>query len=54
MIGAGSRGGERVHNATVIEQRSGVPCLGTLPFLGRPPQLPANDDWLAADFWTRA
>lgn len=43
----------RTHNATVIEQRSGVPCLGALPFLGRPPQLPTNDDWLIPDFWTR-
>lgn len=43
----------RIHNATVIEQRSGVPCLGTLPFLGRPPQLPTDDDWLVPDFWTR-
>ncbi len=44
----------RTHNAAVIEERSGVPCLGTLPFLGRPPQWPASDDWLVSDFWTRA
>jgi dethiobiotin synthetase len=46
----------RAHNGTVIEQRSGVPCLGTLPFLGRPPTLPASrsaDEWLVPDFWTR-
>ncbi|PRQ09403.1 dethiobiotin synthase [Enhygromyxa salina] len=43
----------RSHNATVIEQRSGVPCLGNLPFLGRPPRLPENDDWLVSDFWSR-
>jgi dethiobiotin synthetase len=44
----------RRHNATVIEQRSGVPCLGNLPFLGRPPQAPDNDEWLVPDFWARA
>lgn len=44
----------RLHNATVIEQRSGVPCLGNLPFLGRPPQLPETDDWLVPDFWAHA
>lgn len=44
----------RLHNASVIEQRSGVPCLGTLPFLGRPPQSPDDDDWLIPDFWARA
>lgn len=41
----------RAHNIAVIEQRSGVPCLGNLPFLGRPPQRPTSDDWLAPDFW---
>jgi dethiobiotin synthetase len=44
----------RQHNASVIEQRSGVPCLGNLPFLGRPPQSPETDDWLVPDFWGRA
>ena len=44
----------RAHNATVIEQRSGVPCLGTLPFMGRPAMLSPQDDWLVPDFWTRA
>lgn len=44
----------RAHNVKVIEQRSGVPCLGTLPFLGRPPVLPTSDEWLAEDFWARA
>ncbi len=44
----------RPHNAAVIEQRSGVPCLGTLPFLGRPPSLPSDDAWLVPDFWQRA
>lgn len=44
----------RRHNASVIEERSGVPCLGTLPFLGRPPHSPETDDWLIADFWSRA
>jgi dethiobiotin synthetase len=43
----------RSHNATVIEQRSGVPCLGSLPFLGRPPSFPEDDDWLIPDFWPR-
>jgi dethiobiotin synthetase len=43
----------RTHNAAVIEQRSGVPCLGVLPFLGRPPQLPSTDEWLVPDFWAR-
>jgi dethiobiotin synthetase len=43
----------RPHNASVIEQRSGVPCLGNLPFLGRPPQSPENDAWLVPDFWPR-
>jgi len=44
----------RRHNASMIEQRSGVPCLGTLPFLGRPPQSPETDDWLREDFWALA
>jgi dethiobiotin synthetase len=43
----------RLHNVTVIEQRSGVPCLGALPFLGRPPILPEQDEWLVLDIWTR-
>jgi len=43
----------RAHNIAVIEQRSGVPCLGNLPFLGRPPQRPVNDAWLAPGFWDR-
>ena len=43
----------RTHNAQVIEQRSGVPCLGNLPFLGRPPQLPETDEWLAPGAWDR-
>lgn len=43
----------RLHNATVIEQRSGIPCLGSLPFLGRPPILPEHDEWLVDDFWLR-
>ena len=43
----------RSHNAAVIETRSGVPCLGSLPFLGRPNVLPTDDDWLAEAFWTR-
>jgi dethiobiotin synthetase len=43
----------RRHNVAVIEQRSGVPCLGKLPFLGRPVTLPATDEWLVPDFWAR-
>ena len=43
----------RADNVAVIEQRSGVPCLGKLPFLGRPPALPDTDDWLVPDFWAR-
>jgi dethiobiotin synthetase len=43
----------REHNKTVIEQRSGVPCLGSLPFLGRPNEYPEDDSWLVADFWPR-
>lgn len=43
----------REHNTTVIEQRSGVPCLGNLPFLGRPPIYPDDDAWLVPDFWSR-
>ncbi|PRQ03565.1 ATP-dependent dethiobiotin synthetase BioD 1 [Enhygromyxa salina] len=43
----------RSHNGTVIEQRSGVPCLGSLPYLGRPPSFPEDDGWLAPDFWPR-
>lgn len=49
----GRKDPSRRHNATVIEQRSGVPCLGTLPFLGRPPTLPDDDEWLVPDFWSR-
>lgn len=43
----------RKHNTKVIEQRSGVPCLGSLPFLGRPPIYPDTDTWLVDDFWSR-
>jgi dethiobiotin synthetase len=43
----------RSHNATVIEQRSGVPCLGSLPFLGRPNEYPGDDGWLVPGFWPR-
>ena len=43
----------RVHNGTVIEQRSGVPCLGSLPFLGRPNEVPTDDGWLVPGFWPR-
>ena len=43
----------RSHNSKVIETRSGVPCLGKLPFLGRPNTLPADDDWLVPEFWPR-
>jgi dethiobiotin synthetase len=43
----------RSHNKTVIEQRSGVPCLGSLPFLGRPSDYPTDDRWLAPEFWPR-
>ncbi|NVB38124.1 dethiobiotin synthase [Pseudenhygromyxa sp. WMMC2535] len=43
----------RDHNAAVIETRGALPCLGSLPFLGRPPVLPEDDTWLAADFWSR-
>lgn len=43
----------RAHNATVIEERSGVPCLGSLPFLGRPPTLPHDDAWLSESAWPR-
>jgi len=41
----------REHNAQVIETRSGVPCLGSLPFLGRPARAPADDGWLVEAFW---
>lgn len=43
----------RLHNAKVIEQRSGVPCLGNLPFLGRPNDYPDDDGWLVPGFWPR-
>lgn len=43
----------REDNPTVIEQRSGVPTLGSLPFLGRPAVLPIADDWLIPGFWSR-
>ena len=43
----------RSANADVIEQKSGVPCLGKLPFLGRPPNREPEDDWLVPDFWSR-
>jgi dethiobiotin synthetase len=43
----------REDNPTVVEQRSGVPTLGSLPFLGRPPILPTTDDWLIPGFWSR-
>ncbi len=43
----------REHNVAVIEQRSGIPCLGALPFLGRPPVLPEHDEWLVAGLWSR-
>jgi dethiobiotin synthetase len=43
----------RSTNAPVIEQRSGVPCLGSLPFLGRPNDFPSDDDWLVPGFWPR-
>jgi dethiobiotin synthetase len=43
----------RADNTAVIEQRAELPCLGQLPYLGRPAQLPARDDWLAPDVWAR-
>lgn len=43
----------REHNKTVIEQRSGVPCLGSLPFLLRPTDYPQDDSWLAPECWSR-
>lgn len=43
----------RADNAAVIEARSGVPVLASLPFLGRPPQLPSHDAWLREDLWSR-
>jgi dethiobiotin synthetase len=43
----------RSHNSVVIEQRSGVPCLGTLPYLGNPVAYPESDDWLISDFWQK-
>ena len=43
----------REDNPTIIEQRAGVPTLGSLPFLGRPPMLPLADDWLVPGFWSR-
>ncbi|MFV8751097.1 dethiobiotin synthase [Nannocystaceae bacterium ST9] len=42
----------REDNPKVIEQRSGVPTLGQLPFLGRPPVMPTHDDWLIPGFWS--
>jgi len=43
----------REDNPAVVEQRSGVPTLGLLPFLGRPPELPSDDAWLVEGFWSR-
>lgn len=43
----------REDNPKVIEQRSGVPTLGCLPFLGRPIELPSDDEWLLPGFWSR-
>lgn len=43
----------RRHNGAVIEHRSGVPCLGSLPYLGRPLTYPADDSWLTTDFWSQ-
>lgn len=42
----------REHNARVIEARSGVPCLGQLPFLGRPPSWPERHTWHSPDLWS--
>ncbi len=43
----------RIHNAEVIEAASGVPCLGKLPFCGRPFQAPSSDGWLDSRVWPR-
>lgn len=43
----------REHNAVIIEQKSGVPCLGRLPFLGRPSAPPTDDAWLDPRVWSR-
>jgi dethiobiotin synthetase len=40
-------------NAEVIAHRSELPCLGYLPFLGKPQTLPENDDWHLPDLWPR-
>ncbi|EDM74138.1 dethiobiotin synthase [Plesiocystis pacifica SIR-1] len=43
----------RGHNAEVIATRSGLPCLGRLPFLGRPPVYPDDSSWLQPEIWSR-
>ena len=43
----------RADNVKVIEARAELPCLGQLPFLGRPPNLPDHEEWLDAEIWTR-
>lgn len=43
----------RADNVAVIEARAELPCLGKLPFLGRPPTLPDDDDWYVPDLWAR-
>jgi dethiobiotin synthetase len=43
----------RADNVDVIEARAELPCLGRLPFLGRPPQPPEHDDWYVPDLWAR-
>lgn len=50
----GRRDPSRPLNAKIIESQSGVPCLGNLPFLGRPAKLPEDDAWLDERFWPRA
>jgi dethiobiotin synthetase len=42
----------RQTNSRILETRAELPCLGTLPFLGRPPTLPADDRWLSPSIWS--
>ncbi len=42
----------RADNIRVIEARAELRCLGSLPFLGRPPQLPTDDGWFDPDLWS--
>lgn len=43
----------RADNVAVIEARGELPCLGRLPFLGRPPEAPTDDGWFVGDLWSR-